>query len=138
MPVSELKYIKRFAESRSKAEITKVPPNTRGIYALLKNRPPLKIFDVIYVGMAGGAKAGIRGRLKSHSIGSKSALWTHFSIFEVHDNVTENEVKELEGLFRQIYRRDKRANKLNKQKQYNKLKKVKRKNMSLWDRSPTL
>ncbi|GAF97179.1 unnamed protein product, partial [marine sediment metagenome] len=33
-------------------------------------------------------------------------LWTHFSIFEVWENITENEIKELEGLFRQIYRKD--------------------------------
>lgn len=83
--------------------------------------------------MAGGVKAGIKGRLRSHSIGSKSRLWTHFSIFEVWDNITENEIKELEGLFRQIYRRDKRANKLNKQKQFNKLKRVRTNNISIWD-----
>ena len=137
MPISALKFIKRFAEFRSRDEIIKVPPNTRGIYALLKKQPQ-NLFDVVYVGMAGGVKAGIKGRLRSHSLGSKSELWTHFSIFEVHDNVTENEVKELEGLFRQIYRRDKRANKLNRQKQFNKFKKVRINNMSFWKKSPTL
>jgi hypothetical protein len=134
MPASELKFIKRFAEFRSRADIAKVPSFTRGIYALLEHRPGPNIYDVIYVGMAGGEKAGIRGRLRSHSKSkSKSDLWTHFSIFEVWDNVTENEVKELEGLFRQIYRKDERANKLNRQKQFGKLKKVKKNNISIWD-----
>lgn len=137
MPVSELKFIKRFAEFRSRAEITEVPPNTRGIYALLKNRPQLNLFDVVYVGMAGGGKAGIKGRLRAHSRSkAQSSLWTHFSIFEVWDNITENEVKELEGLFRQIYRKDKRANKLNKQKQFNKLKRVRTNNISIWKMKP--
>jgi len=133
MPASELKLIKRFSEFRSRDEIENVPPNTRGIYALLKHRPRLNLYDVVYVGMAGGSKAGIKGRLKRHSRSkSKSELWTHFTLFEVWPNITENEIKELEGLFRQIYRKDKRANKLNKQKQFGLLKKVREKNFSTW------
>ena len=133
MPASELRLIKRFSEFRSRDEIKNVPPNTRGIYALLKYRPRLNLYDVVYVGMAGGSKAGIKGRLKRHSRSkSKSELWTHFSLFEVWPNITENEIKELEGLFRQIYRKDKRANKLNKQKQFGLLKKVREKNFSTW------
>jgi hypothetical protein len=65
MPVSELKFIKRFAEFKCKDEISTIPANTRGIYALLMNQSDL--YDVVYVGMAGGVKAGIRGRLRSHS-----------------------------------------------------------------------
>ena len=137
MPVSELKFIKRFAEFRPKDEIYMIPTNTRGIYALLKCQRKSDLYDVVYVGMAGGVKAGIRGRLRSHSKSkTKAALWTHFSIFEVWDNITEKEVKELEGLFRQIYRKDKRANKLNKQRQFNKLKKVKKNDMSIWNKLP--
>jgi len=133
MPASELRLIKRFSEFRSRDEIENVPPNTRGIYALLKNYPRLNLYDVVYVGMAGGSKAGIKGRLKRHSRSkSKSELWTHFTLFEVWPNITENEIKELEGLFRQIYRKDKRANKLNKQKQFGLLKKVREKNFSTW------
>jgi hypothetical protein len=133
MPARELRLIKRFAEFRSRNEIKDVPLNTRGIYALLNYRPRLKLYDVVYVGMAGGIKAGIRGRLRKHSESkSKSELWTHFSIFEVWPNITENEIKELEGLFRQIYRKDKRANKLNKQRQFGLLKKVRENNISFW------
>ena len=39
-----------------------------------------------------------------------------FSIFEIWDNIREDEIKELEGLFREIYKKDSSANKLNKQK----------------------
>ena len=134
MPVSELRLIKRFSEFRPRYEIANVPPNTRGIYALLKHRPKLNLYDVVYVGMAGDSKAGIKGRLMSHSRSkTKSDLWTHFSLFEVLSKITENEIKELEGLFRQIYRKDKRANKLNKQKQYGLLKKVRENNIATWD-----
>ena len=133
MPVTELRLIKRFVEFRPREEVTEVPRNTRGIYALLKYRPKLQMYDVVYVGMAGGAKAGIRGRLRAHAKSPRQrAFWTHFSVFEVWENITENEIKELEGLFRQIYRKDPRANKLNKQKQFKKLTRVRSKKLTAW------
>ena len=73
--------------------------------------------------MAGAARAGIRGRLRSHRE-SKKGKWTHFSIFEVWENITEAEVEELEGLFRHIYRKDTKANRLNEQKSFKKLDRV--------------
>ena len=80
--------------------------------------------DVVYVGMAGGeVKSGIGGRLRSHKR-KKGKAWTHFSAFEVWDNIREDEVRELEGIFRHIYRKDSRAGKLNKQKAFNKLRHV--------------
>lgn len=66
------------------------------------------------------AKVGIRGRIKHH-IKSKQGLWSHFSYFAVWDNVQDNEITELEGLFRHIYKYDSRANTLNKQKAFKKL-----------------
>ena len=48
----------------------------------------------------------------------KAGLWTHFSVFEVWDNITQAEVVEPEGLFREIYRQDARANRLNKQRSF--------------------
>ncbi|GAI55889.1 unnamed protein product, partial [marine sediment metagenome] len=74
---------------------------------------------------AGTKTASIRGRLRVHRR-KKGKLWTHFSAFEVWDNVGEEEVKELEGLFRHIYRKDTRANKLNRQRAFKKLSKVRR------------
>jgi len=134
MARSELKLVKRFAEFCSRDEISRIPSRTRGIYALLKYRPRLKLYDVVYIGMSGGDRAGIRSRLSAHARSKKkSDLWTHFSIFEVWDNITEDEVQELEGLFRQIYRKDRRANKLNRQKQFKKLKNVKENELGFWE-----
>ena len=76
--------------------------------------------------MAAGTKtASIRGRLRIH-LRRKGGLWTHFSVFEVWDNISEEEVKELEGIFRHIYRKDRRANRLNRQKSFRKLIRVRR------------
>jgi hypothetical protein len=51
-------------------------------------------------------------------------MWTHFSVFEVWDNIRMEEIKELEGLFRHIYKEDTRANKLNRQRGYKRLGRV--------------
>jgi len=56
----------------------------------------------------------------------KGSLWTHFSVFEVWDNIRDDEVKELEGLFRHIYRHDGRASKLNLQRGFKLLRKVRK------------
>jgi hypothetical protein len=90
-----------------------VPDNTRGIYALLEKKADGH-YDVVYVGMSSGKKAGIYARLSNHSK-RKDIDWTHFSVFEVHDNITDQEIREFEGLFRHMYRKDSRANKYNKQ-----------------------
>ena len=79
--------------------------------------------------MAGGEKkAGINGRLRKH-LKNKPDQWTHFSAFEVWDNIREDEVRELEGILRHIYRKDTRANSLNKQRSFKKLTKVTRKTL---------
>ena len=53
-------------------------------------------FDVVYVGMA--SRGGIRARLKNHRR-KKAGLWTHFSVFEVWENIRDEEVRELGGAF---------------------------------------
>ena len=121
MRQSELRLIRQCAEFHPQVEINGVPPGLRGIYVLYKHRPKIKRYDVVYVGMA--SQGSIRGRLKAHRR-SKGALWTHFSIFEVWDNISSEEVSELEGLFRHIYRKDARANKLNRQKSFRNLKRI--------------
>lgn len=116
MPISDLRLIKRFAEFCPLNEIKMIPNGTRGLYVLLRRRPRLSRastrdkFDVVYIGMARGIKGGIKSRLRSHRR-KKADLWSHFSVYEVWDNITEAEVEELEGLFRHIYRRDTRADK---------------------------
>lgn len=127
MPASELRLVRRCAERVPKSDIALVPKNTRGLYALLVKRGDE--YNVIYVGMAGGSKAGIHGRLRADE--KRKAEWTHFSVFEVWDNVSEAEVQELEGLFRHIYRRDAQANKLNRQRRFKKLEIV-RKPLKTW------
>ena len=71
-------------------------------------------YDVVYIGMA---ETSIRRRLGTHRR-HKAKFWTHFSYFEVWDNIGNEEITELEGLFRHLYRYDSRANALNRQKGY--------------------
>ncbi len=83
--------------------------------------------------MSGSDYGRIRRRLKSHSKSKhKKEHWTHFSVFEVWDNIREEEIRELEGILRHIYKKDTRANKLNKQQSFKKLRKVKQNDMSEW------
>ena len=128
-----LRLIEHFAEFRPKGEIAKVPHKTRGVYALLKEGREIgspKRFEVVYIGMS---RSGIRGRLETHKRSiNKSKLWTHFSVFSVWGNITDEEIAELEGLFRAIYRRDSKANKLAVQKNFGRLRAI-RDNDFAWD-----
>jgi hypothetical protein len=110
------------------SEVNLIPSGTRGVYALLDQRS-VKEFDVVYIGMA--PRGGIRSRIKSHKK-SETKIWTHFSIFEVWDNIGENEVEELEGLFREIYRKDSFANRFNKQKKCKRLQSVRNNKLRSW------
>jgi hypothetical protein len=132
MPRAECKFIKRLDEFLPKTEISNVPANTRGIYALLKEKEK-DSFDVVYIGLsAWGKECGIASRLRKHNR-KKGVEWTHFTIFEVHDNISDNEICELEGLFRHIYRKDTTANRLNKQVRYKKFNKIS-KSLKKWDK----
>jgi hypothetical protein len=137
MEQSPLRLIKRFSEYIPVGEINRMPLGLRGIYVLYKKRPKIGSFDVVYVGMTLGGKGGIRGRLKGHRR-KKVGLWTHCSIFEVWNNIRDDEIVELEGLFRHIYRQDSRANKLNKQRGFRKLKKHQDSKFQEWDSSNIL
>ena len=124
MPASSLKFIKEWIEYQPLADRVRLPKGLRGIYALYRYKPRSREYDVVYIGMSGAAnRAHIRTRLKSHAK-SKSALWTHFSVFVVWDNIRDEEIRELEGLFRHIYSMDSRANRLNRQRRFKKLKNV--------------
>jgi hypothetical protein len=73
-------------------------------------------FEVTYTGVAGlslGGRSGICSRLKSHARHKKG--WTHYSVFEVHDNVTREEIRELEALLLGIFRDDQRIGLVNMQ-----------------------
>jgi hypothetical protein len=122
--VHPLRLVRSCAQWIPKSQIDSVPKGLRGIYALHRYRPRIGKYDVVYVGMADG-EAGIRARLKAHANSKrKRDLWTHFSAFEVWPNITEAEITELEGLFREIYRKDKRANALNRQRRCRQLQNV--------------
>src|SRR5262249_10378924 len=56
---------------------------------------------------------GTAGRLRSHNKHKRN--WAHFSVFEVHDNVTREEIRELESLLLGIFRDDHRIRLLNMQ-----------------------
>ena len=127
---NQLRLMRRCAQWKSKTEIDHVPRGIRGIYTLLKHCPRLKKFDVVYIGMAEG-KLGIMDRLRSHAKSkSKGDLWTHFSMFEVWPNISE--IAEIEGLFREIYRKDRRVNKLNRQRKCKMLQRVRIRTLKNW------
>jgi len=119
--VSELRLIQHCAEFRPRQEISNIGKGTRGIYALLQERNDDGKFryDVVYIGMS---SSGIQGRLRSHLRSKRKAdLWSHFSVYAVWPNITDAEIRELEGLFRAIYRKDSTANRIAVQKGFKKL-----------------
>jgi len=130
MPESLMRLIKRSAEFQPKGEVRQIPRYLRGLYVLYKKhrKSGKEKYDVVYIGMT---TAGIKGRLQSHEK-SKGDLWSHFSIFEVWDNIRDDEIVELEGLFRHFYQKDTRANKLNMQKSFSKLNKMRVDDLSKW------
>jgi hypothetical protein len=124
MPQS-ISYLFKTSREFVPAEQAKdLPGLLRGLYVLYE-RGSERTMNVVYVGMARGERTGIKGRLLKH-LATKSELWTHFSVFEVWDNITREQIEELEGLFRHIYRRDIAANKLNKQKGHGSLHKLRK------------
>jgi hypothetical protein len=136
MPGSPTRWIKRLAEFRPRAEADLVPGGTRGIYVLFRQRRRIGCFDVVYVGLS---RSGVRGRLRGHRRSrTKAKLWSHFSVFEVWDNVSDAEIAELEGLFRHVYRRDSRAVRLNiqRQRKHRPLIRVRENNLRSWSADP--
>src|SRR5438445_14351 len=138
MPQSLLRLIRKCAEYIPQDRLLELPRGLRGIYVLYhrtlsRGRKPVH-YDVAYVGMAwAGRRGGIRSRLRSHRR-TKRHLWTHFSVFEVWDNIRDEEVAELEGLFRHIYRRDAQANRLNVARGFRALRKLRNNRIAKWPR----
>ena len=102
----------------------------RGLHVLYKRRRQdgKEKFDVVYIGMT---TSGMRGRLESHKK-TKADLWTHFSAYEVWDNIRDEEIIELEGLFRHFYRKDSKANRLNVQRAFKRIRKVRDDALKQW------
>lgn len=139
MPESPLRLIEKCAEYIPQDRFAEVPLGLRGIYVLYdcpdKDKQER---NVVYVGMAcAGRRGGIRSRLRGHrNSRRKGSRWTHFSIFKVWDNIRDEEVAELEGLFRHIYRDDSRANSLNIHRGFEKLRKIRQNCLKDWDSQP--
>jgi hypothetical protein len=113
---SLMRFIKRWKRYQPRKNWSDVPWQTRGVYVLYRNRSGDN-HEVIYIGVAGVGKdggGGIRGRLKNHN--KKIKYWTHYSFFEVHDNVSRQEIREIESLLLGIFRHDPRIRLRNKQK----------------------
>lgn len=120
--LSEMRLIKSAMEYRPISEVDDLPKRIRGIYVLFKKRAGH--LNVVYVGMS--AKRGrIRTRLRSHRK-NKAKMWTHFSYYEVWENISDDEILDLEGLFEHIYKFDSRANNLNIQQMHKPLLTVRR------------
>lgn len=136
MAYSNLRYFKRCAEFLTRDEIRNIPINTRGIYSLMIKKPNNK-FETVYIGMAAGKKAGVRGRIAKHAKSKRKNLnpktrWTHFSVFETWPNISIEEIKEIEGILRHVYRKSNISNPLNQQRRFIKLIKVKNNNLVSW------
>ena len=128
MSASSTKFVKRCAQWIPKKELKDIPPATRGIYALLQKHGRDK-YDVVYVGIT--SRSSVGRRLARHK-NDHEKVWSHFSIFEVRDSFTEDKLKELEGLFLEVYRKDSNANRFNKRERYGKFQKVRIKSISDW------
>ncbi|TAK42869.1 MAG: GIY-YIG nuclease family protein [Betaproteobacteria bacterium] len=118
---SLLRLIKRWKRYEPRKNRTRVQKNTRGVYVLYNNRSTTN-HEVIYIGVAGLGKTGgggIQSRLRTHDRRIKNR--THYSFFEVHDNITSEEIRELEALLLGIFRDDPRIELANKQKGSRKL-----------------
>ena len=113
---SLLRLIKRWKRYELRKNWNKdIPPSTRGVYVLYNNGSP-KEYRVVYIGVAGlglTGGGGIRSRIKRHD--RKIKKWTHYSAYEVHDNITRDEIREIEALLLSIFRDDKRILLTNKQ-----------------------
>ncbi len=113
-----LRLIQYCSEFRPVKEVNSIPPGLglRGIYVLFHQEG--KFYNVVYVGIAAKDSASIRSRLKRHAKDKKKTGWTHYSFYKVWPNITEQEIRELEGLFLQIYRKDRQAHVFNRVKRY--------------------
>ena len=142
MSQSLLRLIRKCAEYLPQDHVLKIPAGIRGIYVLYSRSPNRRTrtpnYNVVYVGMGGlGEHGGIRSRLRRHRR-TQQALWTHFSIFEVWDNIRDEEIRELEGLFRHIYRHDAQAGSLSKARTFRALRRLRDNRIAAWPRQGKL
>ena len=112
MRESKSLWFKAFFEFIPKDEVSSLPNKTRGLYVLYRE-DEVGNLNLVYVGMT---DSGAKGRIYKHSAGEKSDKWTHCSVYQVWDNITHEQIEELEAFLRQMLRKDASANSLAKQK----------------------
>lgn len=110
MPKSPLRLFKSIKEFIPRADLSKIPKYIRGVYVLYEELDETK-YKVKYIGVS---ERSVKGRIVKHvKSESKNGGWDHFSVYEVHDNISDEEVKELESVILFIYRKDPTVNMLN-------------------------
>jgi hypothetical protein len=130
--VSTLRLIKWCTQWQDKKNWEKVPVNLRGIYVLHNGDPKEDIYNVVYIGMAASGM-GIKRRLRNHYRSKrKGDKWTHFSFYVVWENIRDDEIRELECLLQEIYRKDTHANSLAQQKGCQRIKDIREKDPKKW------
>jgi len=113
MPKSLLRMFKSVKEFVPEKALSVVPRRIRGIYALFESLGENQ-FKVKYIGIS---ERSVKGRIAKHARSkNKMGHWDCFSVYEVHDNISDEEIKELESLLLFIYRKDPNANLLNAQR----------------------
>jgi hypothetical protein len=120
---SPLRLIKHWRQYAERKTVRDVPPITRGVYVLYRENSG--DYEVYYIGVGGlkvNATSAVTSRLKSHAKHKED--WSHYSVFEVHDNVTHDEIRELEALLLGIFRHDSRIQLSNTQLGSKKLKQI--------------
>ena len=103
---------KNFYEYLPIERALELPQKMRGLYVLYMTDGKNGM-SIVYVGMT---DSGAKGRILKHRFGKKEGLWTHCSVYEVWDNITQEQIAELEALFRHVLRKDSAASSLNVQK----------------------
>ncbi len=119
MPSRSCFFIKRIAEFEPRENIPDIWDYARGIYTLLKKKGSK--YNVVYIGRATGKQVCFHARISEHEKTKKD--WSHFSLFEVHDNITKEMIGELEELVLCIYSEDSQANAQNLQRGSSRFKK---------------
>jgi len=128
---SLLRIVKRWRRYEVRGDWGSVPRKTRGFYVLYRQgKKSANHFEVVYIGVAGlgtAVRQGIVGRLRAHD--RRMRNWTHYSFLEAHDNVTRDDLRELESLLLSIFRHDPRIKLANVQKSSRTLYKLRQRKM---------
>ena len=107
MPRAPLRYFKSMRLLVPRKGF-KLEGKIRGIYVLHKKKQGRDKYEVVYIGRS---EANVGSRLHDHSRSKKlGRKWDHFSVYEVHNNISDEEIRELETFILFIYRKDPRVN----------------------------